>query len=165
MPSPPVAVLTNRSTASSGEAIVVAFRGRPNTRSFGEGTRGVSTSNRSFALNDGAMLLLTVAIFADRTGQKYGDVIVPDEVVDTPSSESDRVLDTAVKWLCQSSVNTASVRRRFMRRTSAAKSQKMTRGCWTLASGLVCIEPGLPVRLSTATKFNDCNHERQVWLG
>lgn len=101
MASPPVAVLTNRSTASSGEAIVVAFKGRPNTRSFGEGTRGLSTSNASLALNDGAMLVLTVAVFADRTGQKYGGVIIPDEVVDTMSYERDRVLDTAVKWFCQ----------------------------------------------------------------
>lgn len=37
----PVAVLTSRFTASSGEAIAVAFRGRPNTRSFGEPTLGL----------------------------------------------------------------------------------------------------------------------------
>lgn len=100
--SPHVAVLTGRFTASSGEAIVVAFRGRPNTRSFGEATRGVSTSNQNFPLSDGAMILLTVAIFADRTGQKYGDSIVPDEVVNAQSSEDDGVLDAAVKWLHQS---------------------------------------------------------------
>jgi carboxyl-terminal processing protease len=41
VPSPRVAVLTDTGVASSGEAI--AFRGRPNTRSFGTPTCGLST--------------------------------------------------------------------------------------------------------------------------
>jgi len=80
--SPPVAVLTGMKTASAGEAIVVAFRGRPNTRSFGLYTAGVPTGNAGFILNDGAMIALTVAVFADRTGQTYDDRIYPDEWVD-----------------------------------------------------------------------------------
>lgn len=42
-PAPPVAVLTGPTTASSGEAVTVAFRGRANTRSFGAATGGVTT--------------------------------------------------------------------------------------------------------------------------
>ena len=80
--SPPVAVLTGVNTASSGEAIVVAFRGRPQTRSFGLYTAGLSTGNSSFPLSDGAWIILTTVVFADRTGQTYGDRIYPDEVVD-----------------------------------------------------------------------------------
>lgn len=80
--SPPVAVLTGSNTASSGEAIVVAFRGRPHTRSFGRHTAGLSTSNSSFPLSDGAVIFLTTAVFADSTGQTYGGQIDPDEVVD-----------------------------------------------------------------------------------
>jgi carboxyl-terminal processing protease len=80
--SPPVAVLTGMKTASAGEAIVVAFRGRPNTRSFGLYTAGVPTGNAGFILSDGAMIALTVAVFADRTGQTYDDRIYPDEWVD-----------------------------------------------------------------------------------
>jgi C-terminal processing protease CtpA/Prc len=80
--SPPVAVLTGMKTASAGEAIVVAFRARPNTRSFGLYTAGVPTGNAGFTLSDGALMALTVAVFADRTGQTYDDRIYPDEWVD-----------------------------------------------------------------------------------
>ena len=80
--SPPVAVLTGMRTASAGEAIVVAFRGRPNTRSFGMYTAGVPTGNAGYLLRDGAMIALTEAVFADRTGQTYDDRIYPDEWVD-----------------------------------------------------------------------------------
>lgn len=80
--SPPVAVLTGIHTGSSGEAIVVSFRGRPNTRSFGLYTAGFSTGNQGFALSDRAVVNLTTVVFADRTGQTYGDRIHPDEIVD-----------------------------------------------------------------------------------
>jgi len=80
--SPPVAVLTGVNTASAGEVIVVAFRGRPNTRSFGLYTTGLSTGNAGFHLSDGAVIVLTTSVYADRTGQTYGDRIYPDEVVD-----------------------------------------------------------------------------------
>jgi hypothetical protein len=80
--SPPVAVLTGVNTASSGEAVVVSFRGRPDTRSFGLYTAGLSTANDSFALSDDAWILLTTSVFADRTGQTYGDRIYPDELID-----------------------------------------------------------------------------------
>lgn len=96
--SPPVAVLTSGSTASSGEAIVVAFRERPNTRSFGSGTAGVSTANQGYELSDGAMILLTGSVFADRTGRTYGGIITPDEPVGR-SGSSDSVLQAAVNWL------------------------------------------------------------------
>ena len=79
---PPVAVLTGVNTVSAGEAIVVSFRGRPHTRSFGLNTTGLSTGNAPFRLSDGAVIFLTVAVDADRTGQVYGDEIYPDELVD-----------------------------------------------------------------------------------
>ena len=79
---PPVAVLTGVNTKSSGEFIVVSFRGRPHTRSFGLYTAGLSTDNFDFRLSDGAGIALTVGVFADRTGQAYGDRIYPDELVD-----------------------------------------------------------------------------------
>ncbi|HET7435723.1 MAG TPA: S41 family peptidase [Thermoanaerobaculia bacterium] len=87
-----VAVLTSSRTASSGEAVVVAFRGRPNTRFFGEPTMGVSTSNEGYPLPDGASILLTTAVFADRNGKQYGAKIEPDEVA------SD-ALAAAKQWL------------------------------------------------------------------
>jgi carboxyl-terminal processing protease len=101
-PLPPVAVLTGPFTASSGEAIVVAFRGRPQTRSFGEPTYGVPTGTDDFTLSDGALLVLTVAVDADRTGQTYDSAITPDQSVPFDLSQigpADRVVQAATSWL------------------------------------------------------------------
>jgi C-terminal processing protease CtpA/Prc len=102
--SAPVAVLTNRSTGSSGEAVTVAFRGRPDTRSFGEDTTGVPTGNVNHRLSDGAILNLTEFKDADRTGRAYDSPIPPDQpVVDNlgRGGSKDPVLDAATEWLSE----------------------------------------------------------------
>lgn len=91
---PPVAVLTSPRTASAGEVVVTAFRGRPNTRHFGEPTAGVSTGNAGFPLRDGATLFLAVSAYADRTGRVYGGKILPDEV-----APGDTAMAAAKRWL------------------------------------------------------------------
>ena len=96
---PPVAVLTGPDTRSSGEAIVVSFRGRTDTRSFGEGTGGLSTANQMYELSDGARLNLTVSVFADRTGYEYGDRIAPDQIVGDGQAGDDPALEMAVEWV------------------------------------------------------------------
>jgi carboxyl-terminal processing protease len=93
-----VAVLHDNRTASSGEAVVVAFRGRPQARTFGQPTAGLSTANRSIELPDGARLLLTVAVYADRNRSQYGGAIVPDETLDTALSEEEVLLHVQ-SWL------------------------------------------------------------------
>lgn len=102
-PAPPVAVLTGSGTASSGEAVVTAFRGRPATRSFGRSTAGLSTANRGFPLSDGAVIQLTVSTFADRTGRLYGEAIAPDELLGTDNvtrdPATDATLRAAMAWL------------------------------------------------------------------
>lgn len=102
-PLPPVAVLTSGLTASAGEALAVAFRGRPGARSFGEATAGVPTVNRAFPLPDGATLLLTVGRFADRTGRVYAEPLEPDEVLpvrwDAYGTPDDPLLQAASAWL------------------------------------------------------------------
>lgn len=99
----PVAVLTSRLTASSGEAVVIAFRGRPGTRSFGEATRGLPTANATLPLPDGAMLFLTTAVDADRTGRAYRTRIEPDERAPTEwrdlGGDDDPAIAAAVRWL------------------------------------------------------------------
>jgi len=103
-PDPAVAVLTGRRTASSGEAQVVAFRGRPDTRSFGEPTHGVPTANQGFPLSDGALLNLTVAWMADRTGQTYDSPLPPDvPIPGDPTWEpaTDPVVQAAEAWVLQ----------------------------------------------------------------
>lgn len=93
--APRVAVLTNCTVASSGEAVAIAFRGRPNTRSFGTATRGLSTANREYPLSDGATLVLTVSTMADRNLTLYGNVVVPDEITPSPGE----TLQRALAWL------------------------------------------------------------------
>ncbi len=102
-PGGAIAVLTSQFTCSSGEFITLAFRGCPRARSFGEPTAGLATANRSKTLKDGAMLFLTVARGADRTGCPYDSPIIPDQAVKSDwtllQTEHDPVLLAAVDWL------------------------------------------------------------------
>jgi C-terminal processing protease CtpA/Prc len=99
--SPPVAVLTSRSTGSSGEAVAIAFKGRPRTRSFGAPTGGFSTANQAFRLSDGAILFLTVSTMADRTGRLYGSVVEVDEEIENVelAQPAGATVDAANHWL------------------------------------------------------------------
>jgi C-terminal processing protease CtpA/Prc len=92
--NPVVAVLTDTLTASSGEAVAVAFKARKHTRSFGAGTCGVSTGRSRFYLSDGSVLLLTTAVFADRRRVRYGHSIAPDEPL-----KPAEVVPQAIRWI------------------------------------------------------------------
>jgi carboxyl-terminal processing protease len=85
----PVAVLIGPTTASSGEALAVAFRGRKNCRFIGEKTNGLSSSNQPFVLSDGAEMWLTVAYFADRNGVRYESGLEPDQEVKSDTQGDD----------------------------------------------------------------------------
>lgn len=99
----PVALLTGPITGLAGEALVVAFAGRARTRRFGEGTRGVTVGSTTKALPDGAMLVLTVTVQADRNGTRYEGVIPPDEALATDwtrfGAADDPVVVAASRWL------------------------------------------------------------------
>ena len=106
-PSAPVAVLVDSSTASSAEAITIAFHGRPDTRFFGTRTAGKSTAVQPFKLDDGAELYLTTAIDADRTGKSYPNGFTPDEIIPfnsstMPQTSNDPVVLAAQTWLVAS---------------------------------------------------------------
>ena len=89
----PVAILTDEGTGSSGEATLLCFRGLDYTRSFGAPTAGYASSNQSFALPDGAKLVLTIGDDIARTGEEFcDDPIVPDVVTETP-------MEAALEWL------------------------------------------------------------------
>ena len=91
---PVVAVLTDTLTASSGEAVAVAFKARKHTRSFGAGTCGVSTCNSPFYLSDGSVIWLTTAVLADRRLVPYGHSIAPDEPL-----KPTEVVARAIRWI------------------------------------------------------------------
>jgi carboxyl-terminal processing protease len=98
-----VAVLFDRGTASSGEALAISFAGRPHERSFGEHTAGYSTSNQMYPLSDGASLFLCIGTDLDRAGHSYPDGIDPDVKVPSPDSrpteDTDQALHVAEDWL------------------------------------------------------------------
>ena len=100
-----VAVLVGPRTASYGEAVAISFIGRARTRTFGLPTAGLSTGNIPVSLPDGAMLVVTTAVDADRSGKQYGEGIVPDEVIARASGDApgDQVIDPQMQraqaWL------------------------------------------------------------------
>lgn len=94
----PVAVLIDNDTVSSGEAVTVAFKGRPDTKFFGRHTCGLSTANSGFPLPDGAIIELTVSVDGDRDGNLYDCGIAPDvEIEESESGEAD--IKAAVDWI------------------------------------------------------------------
>lgn len=103
-PNPPVAVLTDQVTASAGEVVLIAFRGRPNSRTFGLPSAGYPTANGGMDMSDGARIVLTTAQEADRTGHVYPEApIAPDQTV-TPDwtrfgTAGDPVIVAAQQWL------------------------------------------------------------------
>jgi hypothetical protein len=107
----PVAVLFDAGTGSSGEAVVIAFLGRPGTRSFGSPSAGFATVNRGARLADGANLVITTGHNADRLGRVYGDQLQPDSQVALPTgwpSSTDRVTAAALRWLNRSTLSCSS---------------------------------------------------------
>lgn len=76
----PVAVITDGRTASSAEAVAVAFRSLSTARSYGAATRGLSTGNLTVRLPDGALVVITSCRFADRAGLVSDGPLTPDVV-------------------------------------------------------------------------------------
>jgi C-terminal processing protease CtpA/Prc len=98
-PLPPVAVLTDGQTASSGEATLVAFRGLSRTATFGQATAGFATANEPYRLSDGAVLRVTSSRDVDRTGRVYGNTpIQPDHPLPAAAT-NDEVVAAATAWL------------------------------------------------------------------
>jgi C-terminal processing protease CtpA/Prc len=94
----PVAVLIDNDTVSSGEAVTVAFKGRPDTKFFGRHTCGLSTANSGIPLPDGAIIELTVSVDGDRDGNLYDSGIAPDvEIKESESGEAD--IQAAADWI------------------------------------------------------------------
>jgi carboxyl-terminal processing protease len=94
-----MAVLQGGHTASSGEAILIAAKSRPKTRTFGRSSSGQSTSNGIFWLSDSAAIVLTTAVFADRFGNVYGQAIPPDVTIQPDTASTDVELSAALQWV------------------------------------------------------------------
>jgi C-terminal processing protease CtpA/Prc len=99
----PIVILTSPQTASSGEFLLMTFKGRPNTIQLGTSTRGLVTVNTGFSLKDTAFINLAVGYGADRNGKAYTRAIDPEIYVNGPDNfnnlEKDLKVVTAIKWL------------------------------------------------------------------
>ena len=93
----PVAVLQNGMTASSGEAVLLCFKGMDQVRFFGSDTAGYCSVNNVRTLYDGARIQLTVGSDVDRTGRIYCEDPIPPDVV------TDRPAEDAAAWILQNS--------------------------------------------------------------
>jgi carboxyl-terminal processing protease len=99
----PVALLIGPATIQAGELAIIAFQGRPNTRSFGEATGGLPTLIDHTQLSDGAVLSVSGAFGQDRSGRTYDGRIQPDQAAAMDwtlfGTDHDPVLLAAVDWL------------------------------------------------------------------
>ncbi len=88
----PIAILIGRDTTSSGELCAAIFKGRSNTRSFGQKTYGNFSSNEDFELSKKYTLVLTVNL-TQTADMEFGDEFLrPDKRTRKPVSE-------AKKWI------------------------------------------------------------------
>ena len=92
---PPVVILTSNVTSSAGEQLVVAFQGRPLTRTIGGVTAGSPHSLLALRMADGAQLRMPTATPVDRDGTPYDGVVIPDDI----APDRDVAVDAAVQWL------------------------------------------------------------------
>jgi len=89
----PVAILTNEWTGSSGEAVLLCFRGLDSVLVFGSPTAGYASANKPFPMPDGSSMVLTTGCDVARTGETFcDDPIAPDVNTKAP-------LEDALAWL------------------------------------------------------------------
>jgi carboxyl-terminal processing protease len=97
-----VAVLLSQLTASAGEMLAIAFKGRKNTVFIGEETFGLTTGNVTFPI-DNHLLALSASYSQDRTGNIYNRGVKPDmewvEGDDFSNISNDKKVDAAIRWM------------------------------------------------------------------
>ncbi|XUK64006.1 TSPc domain-containing protein [Plantibacter sp. RU18] len=91
----PIAVLQDARTASSGEAILTAFRGLSGVEFFGTASAGYTSANIFHRLHDGAVLVLTSSMYVDRDGTNLKEQPVQPGVEIAP----EQAPQAAIDWL------------------------------------------------------------------
>lgn len=99
----PLVLLIGSNTGSSGEFLVMAFKGRKNSVLLGTETAGYITAVGGFPVNEAAYIYLSTGYGMDRHGQVYKEAIRPDISIDGPDSfndiRNDKKVRTAVSWI------------------------------------------------------------------
>ncbi|MES2652560.1 MAG: S41 family peptidase [Bacteroidota bacterium] len=97
-----IVVLMSQITASAGEMMAVALKGRPKTLFIGEATAGLTTMNVSFNLGSYQLAIAASAI-ADRKGKIYNSSVLPDLTIVEGDNFKNLLVDTkviaALKWM------------------------------------------------------------------
>ena len=91
-----VALITGVVTASSGEVVAMAFKGRPNSILIGENSAGFTSANYGVGLPFGALMRLTKEYNSDRNGNYY-DKLIPDIVVSKQDNFDDLMADKNIQ--------------------------------------------------------------------
>ena len=91
----PVAILINSHTASSGEMVLLAFRGLNKVRTFGTNSAGYTTGNSTYDLPHNSTLVLTTSSVITRTGEDFCNVYVE------PNVRTSTPLEDAIYWINQ----------------------------------------------------------------
>ena len=100
--SPKVAVLLSNYTASSGEALAVILKNRPNTKFFGNKTMGKITATDWKQIDSLTFMSISVSYYKDRKGNLYNQYVDVDEVINfepDASTEDDLGIQKAIDWL------------------------------------------------------------------
>ena len=99
----PVVLLIGSGTGSSGEFLVMSFKGRENTYFLGNETAGYITAVGGFPINNAAYIYLSTGYGVDRLGNVYKEAIRPDLQDDSPDSfndiRNDKKVQAAIKWI------------------------------------------------------------------
>lgn len=100
-----VAVLLSQVTASAGEMLAIALKGRKNSIFIGEKTYGLTTGNVVFKI-DGHLLAVSASFSEDRTGKVYNSYVTPDiEIIEGDNFSNlsvDKKVLEAIKWFSSS---------------------------------------------------------------
>jgi carboxyl-terminal processing protease len=92
----PLVVLVNRGTAGPAELVAAALGDNKRAEVVGEKTFGEGTEQKTFALPDGAVLILTVAKYESPSGKKIqDDGITPDVVLASAADDQAAAEDAA----------------------------------------------------------------------
>jgi C-terminal processing protease CtpA/Prc len=98
----PLAVVSDRRTASAGEMLLVALLGEPRVQTFGNTSAGKTTGNVTYTLADGSTLILTQTRYALGDGPVYRGGIAPMHPLDPGESLKDAV-NAAAQWAAENS--------------------------------------------------------------
>jgi len=100
---PKIAVLIGGGSSSAAEDVIVALKGRKDTRFFGEETKGQVTVNSTITLDENTHFSLITSNLKDRNGNVYTEAVKPDVIVreddDFGDLKNDPKVVAAIKWL------------------------------------------------------------------